>query len=194
MTPSGTRYVPGFVPGADDVLAAVLGSVDFSQRTVRNYGKVRAVPRLESWYGDRDYTFSGHTFKARPMPPVLLGLCFRLQSFLTNNDFVCDIGVMCNLYRDGADSVAYHDDADHGGAAPFIASVSLGATRTMRFRRKSKTAALASAVCPNSTALDLEHGSLFAMVPSVQDQWEHSIPKRKEAGLRVNLTFRGRGC
>ena len=36
----------------------------------------------------------------------------------------------------------------------------------------------------------LQNGSLLIMNPPTQELWEHSIPKRKNAGTRINLTFR----
>ena len=48
--------------------------------------------------------------------------------------------VLANFYRDGNDKVDWHaDDEEVLGQAPVIASVSLGATRKFRIRRKDRS-------------------------------------------------------
>ena len=46
--------------------------------------------------------------------------------------------VLCNLYRDGHDSIGLHADAEPE-MGPVIASVSLGAERLFRFKRRGGT-------------------------------------------------------
>jgi alkylated DNA repair dioxygenase AlkB len=96
-------------------------------------------------------------------------------------DFNC---VLCNLYRDGRDSMGWHADNERElGPAPVIASISLGAER--QFQLKSRT---------DSTqrhALLLEHGSLLVMAGDLQQHWLHQLPKTARVDRpRINLTFR----
>jgi alkylated DNA repair dioxygenase AlkB len=92
--------------------------------------------------------------------------------------------VLANLYRDGRDSVGWHsDDEPELGAAPVIASLSFGATRTFRLRSR--------ATRENACSLDLTHGSLLVMAGDTHRLYQHALPKR--AGItsaRINLTFR----
>jgi alkylated DNA repair dioxygenase AlkB len=69
-----------------------------------------------------------------------------------------------------------------------IASVSLGASRSLRFR--PKPAPKGPRDCP-PFALDLAHGDLLVMDPPTQLHWHHALPqRRRSAGQRFNLTFR----
>jgi len=89
--------------------------------------------------------------------------------------------VLCNLYRDGSDSVGLHADAEPE-MGPVIASVSLGAERCFRLKRKDGNVAFSHR---------LPHGSLLIMAGKTQQDFKHEVPK--ETGVsqpRINLTFR----
>lgn len=91
-----------------------------------------------------------------------------------------------NLYRDGRDSVAPHNDtiADLVEEQP-IALVSLGATRRMTIRSK--------ALPRRAFDVDLEAGSLLVMSYRTQETYDHAIPKTKApAGPRISVAFRVR--
>jgi alkylated DNA repair dioxygenase AlkB len=89
-----------------------------------------------------------------------------------------------NLYRDGRDSVAPHNDHLDEIAEGFpIALVSLGATRRMTIRARP----------PQKQVLhvDLDPGSLLLMSYATQLHTTHAIPKTGEAvGERISLAFR----
>ena len=91
-----------------------------------------------------------------------------------------------NLYRDGRDSVAPHNDHLNEIAEGFpIALVSLGTTRRMTIRAKE----------PPKRVLhvDLEPGSLFVMDYATQLHYTHGVPKTAEpVGERISLAFRVR--
>jgi alkylated DNA repair dioxygenase AlkB len=91
-----------------------------------------------------------------------------------------------NLYRDGRDSVAPHNDhLDEIRQGFPIALVSLGATRRMTIRAKE----------PPKRVLhvDLEPGSLFVMDYATQLHYTHGVPKTTEpVGERISLAFRVR--
>ena len=89
-----------------------------------------------------------------------------------------------NLYRDGRDSVAPHNDRlkEICEGAP-IALLSLGATRRMTVRAKAAPARVIH--------VDLEAGSLFVMDYATQLHYTHAIPKTTdEVGERISLAFR----
>jgi alkylated DNA repair dioxygenase AlkB len=91
-----------------------------------------------------------------------------------------------NLYRDGRDSVAPHNDhiSELTPNEP-IALVSLGASRRMTIRSKAKPRRIFD--------LDLEPGSLLVMSYQTQRTYDHGIPKTKgEVGPRISLAFRVR--
>ncbi|HTV92389.1 MAG TPA: alpha-ketoglutarate-dependent dioxygenase AlkB [Verrucomicrobiae bacterium] len=91
-----------------------------------------------------------------------------------------------NLYRDGRDSVAPHNDhiSELTPGEP-IALVSLGASRRMTIRSKAKPRRVFD--------LDLEPGSLLVMSYETQRTYDHGIPKTSnEVGPRISLAFRVR--
>jgi alkylated DNA repair dioxygenase AlkB len=89
-----------------------------------------------------------------------------------------------NLYRDGRDSVAPHNDhLDEIRKGFPIALLSLGATRRMAIRAKE----------PPSRAMniDLEPGSLLVMDYTTQLHYTHAVPKTSDpVGERISLAFR----
>jgi alkylated DNA repair dioxygenase AlkB len=91
-----------------------------------------------------------------------------------------------NLYRDGRDSVAPHNDHLYEIVAGYpIALISLGATRLMTIRSKSKPR--------RALDLDLEEGSLLIMSYETQLNYDHGIPKTRAAiGERISVALRVR--
>lgn len=91
-----------------------------------------------------------------------------------------------NLYRDGHDSVAPHNDRlPELVAGKPIALLSLGATRRMTIRSKS--------VPRRILDLDLEPGSLLVMSYETQRHYDHGIPKTDAVvGPRISAAFRVR--
>jgi alkylated DNA repair dioxygenase AlkB len=89
-----------------------------------------------------------------------------------------------NLYRDGRDSVAPHNDHLYDIREGFpIALLSLGATRRMTIRAKT---------APHRYLhVDLEAGSLLVMDYVTQIHYTHGVPKtRAPVGERISLAFR----
>ncbi len=91
-----------------------------------------------------------------------------------------------NLYRDGHDSVAPHNDHLYEIVAGFpIALLSLGATRRMTIRSKTRPRRVLD--------IDLEHGSLLVMSYETQKHFDHGVPKVAQGiGERISLAFRVR--
>jgi alkylated DNA repair dioxygenase AlkB len=164
---------------AQQLYNTLYGALAWEQREISLYGVRRKVPRLEAWYGSCDYVYSGQLHTARPLPDPLGSVLAAVEE-ATGERFN---SVLCNLYRDGSDSVAWHADDEPGlGPDPIIASVSLGAVR--RFKVKPKAGGKA-------TDFDLQPGSLLLMGSGTQANFIHCISKTKKAvGPRINLTFR----
>ena len=91
--------------------------------------------------------------------------------------------VLVNWYRDGHDSNGWHaDDEPELGHEPVIASLSLGATRFMSFKRRDGHARY---------RLPLTDGDLLVMRGDSQSAWLHAITKSvRVTDGRLNLTFR----
>ena len=94
--------------------------------------------------------------------------------------------IRLNFYRDGADSVAMHNDKLHTivPGRP-ISLLSFGSTRRMTIKAKHGDRALIST--------DLAPGSMLTMSHASQLTHEHGIPKtRLPVGPRISVVFRVR--
>jgi len=177
------RLAPDYLAAhhADALLHELTIAIAWEQHRVRLFGRTLPAPRLSCWIGDPGaaYTYSRVRFTPRPWPSALQALRARLQH---------DCGtrfnsVLANLYRDGRDAMGWHsDDEPELGAAPLIASLSLGAPRRFLLRPRAGG---------DTRALRLEHGSLLLMGGACQQLYRHALPRtRKPLGARINLTFR----
>jgi len=169
-------------PRADALFAQLRPAIAWEIHRIRLFGRVVDSPRLSCWIGDAgtSYVYSGSRFEPRPWPDALS----RLRDEISQTVGEHFNSVLANLYRDGRDSMGWHDDNERElGPQPVIASLSLGATR--RFCLKHKRAG------STSVALELPHGSLLVMRGDTQKNYRHALPKTAKAvGERINLTFR----
>jgi alkylated DNA repair dioxygenase AlkB len=171
------------VPDPDGLLLArLIDAIAWRQEQITLFGKSHPQPRLSAWYGDPDasYRYSGLDNTPVPWTGSLQLLRRRVQDTCGH----CFNSVLLNYYRDGADAMGMHaDDEPELGPEPVIASLSLGATRRMRFVHQRRLF--------EPLALELEHGSLLLMAGATQRNWKHGISRtRRACGPRVNLTFR----
>ena len=151
----------------------VSSQVSWRQEYFNAFGKRVAVPRLLAWFGDEgvNYRYTGLNHPASGWPEELLGLRQAVEEAAGS---VFNF-LLLNRYEGGRHHMGWHKD-DEQGAAPLIASLSLGGIR--RFRIQSDKGVV---------AYDLEPGSLLLF----DGRMRHMLaPTRKEVGCRVNLTFR----
>ena len=179
-------YYPGLfeTKQADSLLAKLKDGIEWTQNTIRFYGKESLVPRLEAWYGEegKSYAYSGIHMDPKPWTEELLTIKHAIEPIAGVNFN----SVLINYYRDGKDRVAWHsDDEKELGKNPIIGSVSLGAERKFKLRHKQyKTNGLKHEIL-------LRHGSFLLMQGPTQHHWMHEIPRTaKPIGPRINLTFR----
>jgi alkylated DNA repair dioxygenase AlkB len=139
------------------------------------YDREVDVPRLTGHY----------PLSATNLPPVLAEAA-RVVIDVTGVAFN---SVGLNLYRDGRDSVAPHNDHLYEISEGFpIALVSLGDVRTMAIREKAPTDARAKR---RGIDVELEPGSLLVMSYDTQLHFTHGIPKTDApVGPRISLAFR----
>jgi alkylated DNA repair dioxygenase AlkB len=178
------QLISHFIPDeqCEALFAQVHAAVMWRTQSIQLAGRWIEEPRRTAWVGDADaaYTYSGRRNVPEPWPAVLQTL----------REQVCEVAqeplnsVLCNLYRDGHDSMGLHADAEPElGPAPVIASLSLGATRRFQLRHRK----LASA----RLDLDLARGSLLIMRGALQRFYRHGVPKQLRVDEpRINLTFR----
>jgi alkylated DNA repair dioxygenase AlkB len=167
-------YTPAFVDGAvaqawfDELRAGVHWRAE--RRMM--YDREVDVPRL-----------TGH-FRLDPPAASTPGAIVDAARRVIDHVRVPFNTVGLNLYRDGRDSVAPHNDHLNEIREGFpIALVSLGATRRMTIRAK--------APLRDVVHVDLEPGSLLVMDYATQLHYTHGVPKTaKPVGERLSLAFR----
>lgn len=160
--------VPGWVSGADSLFLEILETAPWKAFERPMYDRVVDVPRLETrmWH-DR---------------PRLLE---RMARCLGVRYGVRLPAISANLYRDGGDSVAWHGDRIGAKRADAVVAIlSLGATRTLLMRPDGGG---------TSTAFAMHSGDLLVQGGTCQRTFEHSVPKRADAGPRISVMFRQRG-
>lgn len=171
----GVRYLPGvFAAGfCERLFAQLWDEADWNSEQRLMYERLVEVPRRVARYRiGRDR-----------LPPLLDAAAARASEVLGAP--FDSVGL--NLYRDGHDSVAPHNDKLHDlmPGQP-IAVLSLGATRRMTIRAKR---------APHATwQLELDAGSLLVMSHASQRHYDHGIPK--DPGVvdaRISAAFRVRG-
>jgi alkylated DNA repair dioxygenase AlkB len=157
---------------SDRFFKTLLEGTPWQQRVRKMYDKTVSDPRLTAFYGGAN----GHDWTAD-----LLAIKAKVEA-------QCGITfdrVFLNYYRDGNDSVAWHSDTlPADGRHHPIASVTFGDTRLFKIRHKSM-----KDFPPLN--IPLTHGSFLLMGETMQDHYEHHVPKTaRRVGGRINLTFR----
>jgi alkylated DNA repair dioxygenase AlkB len=136
------------------------------------YDREVDVPRLVSHY------------RLEPASAAIPAAILQAAGRVTEHVGALFNSVGLNLYRDGRDSVAPHNDHLSELRRGFpIALVSLGATRRMTIRAKEAPRRVLH--------VDLEVGSLLVMDYATQLHYTHAVPKiPDEVGERISLAFR----
>jgi alkylated DNA repair dioxygenase AlkB len=156
---------------SEELFALLERTLPWQSETMWMYDRTVDVPRLIARFAPGE-----------PQPAVLTAVKSRIEEFL-HTTFS---SVSVQYYRNGNDSVAWHNDhREELIDLPTIAVLSLGSTREMMVRSKSR---------PRRTfSCDLEPGSLFVMSGRAQEFWEHHIPKvKRPIGPRISVALRQR--
>ena len=168
---------------ADRLFQSLLDAIPWRTATLTIAGQKRPLPRLQCWMADqgRSYSYSGMKLSPHPWNPDVLRIKARLEQ-LCEHSFN---SVLLNYYRGGSDSVSWHaDDETELGPNPIVASVSLGAQRTLEFKPKFNL------MTPKKQIV-LGSGSILIMGKTIQNNWLHQIPKISGTiDPRISLTFR----
>ncbi len=162
-------FVERFVGDPDALLLSLLTETAWDERIYARLTASFGVP----------YNYSGMTYPEIPMPVYLQEVCVaineRLQ-FTPNNCLV-------NSYVEGGSRMGFHaDSTEELVPGTGVAVVSLGATRTLTFRRTDDRDVRRGFALP--------HGSLLYMPPEVQSEWQHGVLKEPGIGQRMSLSFR----
>lgn len=186
-------YLPGWLDAetASDRFHTITQSHWFRQGQIQLFGRWVNEPRTMDWCGDLPYHYAGQWLAPKPWTPVLSALRQQLLQQLADLQVTVPDNplnhVLMNLYRDGQDSMGYHQDNERElGFHPLIVSLSLGATRRFLVRPHP-----ASGIDAAPLRFELATGDVLLMAGRTQADWQHHIPKtRKQVGARLNLTFR----
>ena len=167
---------------SESIMQALISEIDWKQYQIKIFGKTLDQPRLTAYYGEDHPYYAYSNIKLQPIPftPILLSIKNKIEA-LTLEKFN---GVLLNYYRNGDDSMGWHaDDEKELGTNPVIASLSFGASRNFQLQHSlDKSISKATIV--------LNDASLLIMKGVTQHFWKHQIPKQKNKGPRINLTFR----
>jgi alkylated DNA repair dioxygenase AlkB len=156
---------------SDDLFEFLERTLPWQSETMWMYDRTVDVPRLIARFAPGE-----------PQPEELANVKRRIEDFLGTSFTSLSV----QYYRDGNDSVAWHNDhREELAELPTIAVLSLGSTREMQVRSKAR---------PRRTfSCDLEPGSLFVMSGRAQEFWEHHIPKvKRPIGARISVALRQR--
>ena len=172
---------------ADRLFQSLLDAIPWRTATLTIAGQKRPLPRLQCWMADqgRSYSYSGLKLSPHPWNPDVLRIKARLEQ-LCEHSFN---SVLLNYYRGGSDSVSWHaDDETELGPNPIVASVSLGAQRTLEFKPKFN-------LTTPKKQIVLGSGSILIMGKTIQNNWLHQLPKISGTiHPRLSLTFRNHQC
>jgi hypothetical protein len=159
-----------FVPDSVDLYADLVASILWD-------GRMRA--RKAASFG-LAYNYSGIVWPEIPFPESLEAVRERVSLRLRYTVNNC----LAHYYPDGSSSMGFHADAtDELMPGTGIATVSLGAERTITFRKEADRRSIEE--------YRLKSGSLLYMCPEMQLAWKHGIlAANVVSGGRISLTFR----
>lgn len=163
------KIIDGFISGSQNLFRYFRDHIHWD-------GRLKS--RKTASYG-LPYNYPGFSQGYAPMHSRLIPICRKINQefgYLPNN---CSL----NFYIHGDNSIGYHSDTSETlKPGTGVAIVSLGGTRTIRFRHK------------NNQSLSIDYhlacGSVLYMRQFVQSTWMHGIPKMRGAEPRISLTFR----
>jgi alkylated DNA repair dioxygenase AlkB len=163
-------YCPSWISGSDQAFEDLLLDASWTQRRRRMYDQVVDEPRLTSWQKiDGEAAATPHWLE-------------EARGSLSARYHVRFDSVGFNLYRDGADSVAWHRDRIPPEILdPVVALLSLGEPRTFRLRPHGGG---------RSRSFKLGLGDLLVTGGQTQRRFEHSVPKVQASGPRMSIAFR----
>ena len=165
----GIHYLENFISDPallfDSLIQTIAWDESMRARKTASFGKA--------------YNYSQINYSDQPFLPQLANIANQIKDtigFYPNNCLI-------NYYLDGNSKMGFHaDQTDILVEKTGVVIISLGATRTLRFRN----------IADKSIQVDypLPSGSLIYMTDTVQEYWHHAIPKSSTQDGRISLTFR----
>jgi len=165
----GVRYIENFLVESQGLYNKLKQAIIWDER-------MRA--RKTASFGVA-YNYSQIQYPTQDFPNYLLELISLIDKELGFEPNNCII----NFYSNGDSKMGFHSDqTDILAVNTGVAIVSLGSTRTLRFRSVSEHTRIVD--------YPLASGSLLYMTQEVQLHWQHAIPREASADGRMSLNFR----
>ena len=165
----GVFFFENFIDNPSSLKRSLLSNVSWDDQNMK-----RKVANFGVACSNSQSNFSSKPF-IKELKEINI-LIERSLGFKPNNCFI-------NYYEDGKSTMPFHSDRtdilieDTG-----VGILSLGETRTIRFREKENH--------EKYFDYQLTSGSIIYISNSVQAQWEHSVIVNKTDALRISLSFR----
>lgn len=180
---SEVKYTKQFLSNSDSekLFQELKTIVPWTHGIYKMFGKPIKTPRLLFAMKDEglDITGSYKVTDSMAWTPLAEKLKKKIEKETGKKITYCQL----NYYRDGNDYIGFHTDKEVV-KDDIIASISLGANRTFKFRniKDKKT----------KSEMTLENGSLLIMNDhAAKYNWKHALPKMKNLKEeRINITFR----
>lgn len=165
----GITYLENFIDAHLELFEFLKSHVDWDERM---------QSRKTASFGNA-YNYSQISYPYKEFPNELGSIISLIEETLHFRPNNC----LINYYLDGKSKMGFHSDqTDILSANTGVVIVSLGATRTLRFRNIKDKELIHD--------FNLPSGSLIYMTQEVQDHWQHAIPKSPTDSGRMSLTFR----
>lgn len=165
----GITFIPDFIPDPKALFSSLRDNVLWDERML-----ARKTASFGAAYNYSQMSYPFQTFTTE-LEAIVAQISTTL-GFTPNNCLI-------NYYLDGKSKMGFHSDqTDILEPGTGIAIVSVGETRTLRFKNIKTSTELID--------FPLPAGSLIYMTQEVQDEWLHAIPPSDTNNGRMSLTFR----
>jgi len=165
----GITYIENFIDNPSQLFNLLTSTVKWDERM---------TARKTASFG-KAYNYSQIEYPYQAFLPELEVINKKLKTVIGFEPNNC----LINYYLDGKAKMGYHSDqTDILVTGTGIAIVSIGETRTLKFRSFENPDLFIN--------YELTSGSLVYMTQEIQTLWQHSIPKSDTENGRISLTFR----
>ena len=165
----GITYIENFIDNPSQLFNLLISTVKWDERM---------TARKTASFG-KAYNYSQIEYPYQEFLPELEVINKKLKTVIGFEPNNC----LINYYLDGKSKMGYHSDqTDILATGTGIAIVSVGETRTLKFRNIENPDLFIN--------YELTSGSLVYMTQEIQALWQHSIPKSDTENGRISLTFR----
>lgn len=162
-------YIPGYLENPNGLFAELASDVPWERMPYEVNGIEVLSPRLMHIIKmDKNAEDFPMFAKLRKRMEKLTGVRFKYA--------------VLNYYRDGNDHIGFHSDREVD-CNQIVASVSLGSTRRFVFKHRFRKDVVHKFMLGNGDVLVIN-------TEAIKTSYKHAVPKMKNAGPRISITFR----